>query len=73
MIFYELVFITLQGVEKIIEQDFFPDLPKMKSQTEYFEALENNDLVKLRELQVKYSRSRPDTGFSVSEYTTTSL
>lgn len=60
-------FSVLQGVEKIIEQDFFPDLPKMKAQAEYYEALDKNDLVKLRELQNRYSK-RPDTGFSVSEY-----
>lgn len=48
-----------EGVEKIIETDFFPELSKMKAQSEYYEALEKNDLVKLKELEVKYSR--PDT------------
>lgn len=51
-------------LEKIIEKDFFPDLPKMKAQAEYFEALEKNDLVKLRELQMKFSK-RPDTVNSI--------
>lgn len=53
-----------EELEKIIEKDFFPDLPKMKAQTEYYEALENNDLVKLRELEMKYSK-RPDTVNSI--------
>ena len=53
-----------QEVEKIIEQDFFPDLTKMKAQSDYLVALETNDLVKLRELQMKYSK-RPDTGRSM--------
>ncbi|XP_045169617.2 splicing factor ESS-2 homolog [Mercenaria mercenaria] len=53
-----------EELENIIEKDFFPDLPKMKAQSEYFEALENNDLVKLRELEMKYSK-RPDTVNSI--------
>ncbi|XP_060551335.1 splicing factor ESS-2 homolog [Ruditapes philippinarum] len=53
-----------EELEKIIEKDFYPDLPKMKAQSEYFEALENNDLVKLRELEMRYSK-RPDTVNSV--------
>ena len=59
--------VLLQGVEKILERDFFPDLSKMKAQAEYYEALDKNDLVKLRQLQNKFSK-RPDTGFSVGEY-----
>lgn len=54
-----------EGVEKILERDFFPDLSKMKAQAEYYEALDKNDLVKLRQLQNKFSK-RPDTGFSVA-------
>ncbi|KAL3857379.1 hypothetical protein ACJMK2_012054 [Sinanodonta woodiana] len=54
-----------EEIEQIIEADFFPDLPKLKAQAEYFEALEKNDLVKLREIQIKYSRDRPDTGISI--------
>ena len=38
----------------------------MKAQAEYYEALDNNDLVKLRQLQTKFSK-RPDTGFSVGK------
>lgn len=43
-----------QDLEKIIERDFFPDLPKLRAQLEYQQALEDNDVVKLRDLQLKY-------------------
>jgi len=48
----------LQGLEKIIEKDFFPDLSKMKAQSEYMEALDKNDLVKLRELEIKFFKQQ---------------
>ncbi|KAH9525453.1 Splicing factor ESS-2 [Bulinus truncatus] len=51
-----------QSIGNIIERDFFPDLPNLEAQTEYYEALEKNDLVKLREIQVRFKR--PDTGSS---------
>ena len=51
-----------QKIEKIIERDFFPDLPKLSIQKSYFDALEQNDLVKLRELQMKYGGACPTTG-----------
>lgn len=53
-----------EGIEKIIEKDFFPDLSKMKAQSEYMEAMEKNDLVKLRELELRFSR-RPNTDKSI--------
>lgn len=47
---------------KIIQRDFFPDLEKMKAQNEYLEAVEKNDIQKLRELYTKYSSGkRPPT------------
>ncbi|KAJ8312152.1 hypothetical protein KUTeg_009525 [Tegillarca granosa] len=49
------------GLETIIERDFYPDLPKLKNQSEYFEALEKNDHVKLREIQMKFGDSTPAT------------
>ncbi|CAG5135367.1 unnamed protein product [Candidula unifasciata] len=50
-----------QGISKIIERDFFPDIPKLQAEAEYFEALDKNDLVKLREIQMRFSK-RLDTG-----------
>ena len=49
----------LQKIESIIERDFFPDLLKLSVQKSYFDALESNDVVKLRELQVKYGGACP--------------
>lgn len=59
-----------QDVENIIEKDFFPDLPDLKSKAEYFEALEKNDLVKLRKFQLKFTGGRPSTNVTDCEYKT---
>ncbi|KAF4518871.1 hypothetical protein B566_EDAN006722 [Ephemera danica] len=46
----------------IIQRDFFPDLEKLKAQNEYLDAVEKNDIQKLRELYAKYSSgARPPT------------
>lgn len=44
---------------KIIQRDFFPDLEKLKAQQDYLEAMDRNDLTKLRELHMKYSGRKP--------------
>lgn len=54
----------VEDLQQIIQRDFFPDLPKWKAQAEYFDAVENNDLVKLREIQMKYGPRQPETGTS---------
>jgi len=51
-----------QGISKIIERDFFPDLPKLEAQADYYDALQRNDLQKLREIQMKFGR--PNTAAS---------
>lgn len=45
---------------KIIQRDFFPDLEKLKAQNQYLDAVEKNDVIKLRELYAKYSGRRPN-------------
>lgn len=50
-----------QGIAKIIQRDFFPDLEKLKAQNEFLEATENKDYARLRELTRKYSGQRPPT------------
>ena len=58
----------MQDLEKIIQRDFFPDLKKLKAQKEYMDAMERNDLLKMRELAIKYAStcrtSRPGTSLT---------
>ena len=54
---------------QIIERDFFPDLKKLRAQNEYLEALEQNDVKRMRELYAKYSSGRPITERPVSPAT----
>lgn len=52
----------MQEMGRIIERDFFPDLEKLRAQNAYLEAVERNDVEKLRELYAKYSSGkRPPT------------
>ncbi|KAI5634069.1 nuclear protein es2 domain-containing protein [Phthorimaea operculella] len=50
-----------EGIAKIIQRDFFPDLEKLKAQNEYLEAKENKDYARLQEITRKYSGNRPPT------------
>jgi len=52
----------VEKVEEIIERDFFPELEKLKAQSEYIEARERKDYVTMSRLQEKYSGCRPNTG-----------
>ena len=45
----------ISKLETIIQRDFFPDLNKLQVQASYLEALESNDISKLREIYEKYS------------------
>ncbi|GJQ85506.1 putative nuclear protein Es2 [Trypoxylus dichotomus] len=45
----------VEELGKIIQRDFFPDLEKLRAQNEYLDAVEKNDVMKLRELYAKYS------------------
>ncbi|VDD93080.1 unnamed protein product [Enterobius vermicularis] len=50
----------LEGLQKIIVRDYFPELPKLKAQKEYLDAVASNDLTKVRELQLRYSTKRTE-------------
>lgn len=52
---------ALQELGKIIQKDFFPDLEKLKAQNQYLDAVEKNDVIKLRELYAKYSGKIPSS------------
>ncbi|KAF7994747.1 hypothetical protein HCN44_004219 [Aphidius gifuensis] len=49
----------LDKIGEIIERDFFPHLEKLKAQNEYLDALEQNNITKMRELYEKYSSGCP--------------
>lgn len=53
----------VEGLEKIIQRDFFPDITKLQAQKDYLEAEENGDLEKMREIAIKFgsasARSTP--------------
>ncbi|KAI1721562.1 nuclear protein es2 domain-containing protein [Ditylenchus destructor] len=50
----------VDNLEKLIVRDYFPELPKLKAQAEYLEAVARNDHVKIRELQIRYSTRRTE-------------
>uniref|UniRef100_A0A672P529 Ess-2 splicing factor homolog n=1 Tax=Sinocyclocheilus grahami TaxID=75366 RepID=A0A672P529_SINGR len=44
----------IEGLEKIIQRDFFPDVSKLQAQNDYLEAEENGDMERMREIAIKY-------------------
>lgn len=50
----------LEKLETIIQRDFFPDIAKLKAQTDYFDAVQANDVEKIKQLQEKFSSRRTD-------------
>lgn len=45
----------LSNIEKIVERDFFPDLPKLKAQLAYQKALEENDVLEMARLRQQFN------------------
>lgn len=66
---------VFQSITKIIERDFYPDLPQLRAQSEYLEAKARNDTEKLRELHIKYGpkRRKQTPGGSQIERPTTDI
>eukprot|EP01052_Picozoa_sp_SAG31_P062955 SAG31_NODE_21915_length_538_cov_0.674260_1_plen_79_part_01 len=48
----------ISSMTKIIERDFFPGLPKLRRQIEVMEAVDSNDVQRLRELHAKFTGQR---------------
>lgn len=51
----------IEKMGEIIQRDFFPHLEKLQAQNQYLDALEQNDVKRMRELYEKYSSGRPAT------------
>lgn len=66
--FKMLSIFSLQSLNKIIQRDFFPELPKLRAQHEYLDAVEHNDVEKLREISARYQASHTPGGH-LGEYT----
>lgn len=43
----------VESIDKIIQRDFFPDLPKLRTQLEWLEAEASSDLEKMREIHMR--------------------
>ncbi|XP_012278256.1 protein DGCR14 homolog [Orussus abietinus] len=59
----------IEKMGEIIQKDFFPYLEKLKAQNEFLDALEQNDVKRMRQLYEKYSSGRPVTERPVSPAT----
>ena len=49
----------VEKVGNIIERDFYPELEKLKAQTEYIDAADRQDSATMRRLEERYSSHRP--------------
>ena len=48
----------VEKVEKIIERDFFPELDKLKAQSDYIDAAERKDTTQMQRLRERFSTNR---------------
>uniref|UniRef100_H9GZY3 Ess-2 splicing factor homolog n=1 Tax=Equus caballus TaxID=9796 RepID=H9GZY3_HORSE len=44
----------IEGLQAVIQRDFFPDVEKLQAQKEYLEAEENGDLERMRQIAIKF-------------------
>ncbi|KYN03536.1 Protein DGCR14 like protein [Cyphomyrmex costatus] len=59
----------IEKMSDIIQKDFFPHLEKLQAQNQYLDALEQNDMNRMRELYAKYSSGQPVTERPISPAT----
>jgi protein DGCR14 len=45
------------ALEHIVERDYFPHVARLRAEAEYLDAQENNDVDKMREISMRYSRT----------------
>ncbi|KAM9194972.1 splicing factor ESS-2 homolog isoform 2-T2 [Dugong dugon] len=44
----------IEGLQTVIQRDFFPDVEKLQAQKEYLEAEENGDMERMRQIAIKF-------------------
>ncbi|XP_049594171.1 splicing factor ESS-2 homolog [Syngnathus scovelli] len=59
----------IESLEKIIQRDFFPDVTKLQAQKDYLDAEESGDLERMREISIRYGKSK-NTPQSSAPYVT---
>ncbi|XP_044530437.1 splicing factor ESS-2 homolog isoform X1 [Gracilinanus agilis] len=47
----------IEGLQTVIQRDFFPDVEKLQAQKEYLEAEESGDLERMRQIAIKFGSS----------------
>ncbi|KYO25483.1 protein DGCR14 [Alligator mississippiensis] len=52
----------IEGLENIIQRDFFPDVARLRAQREYLEAEESGDLEKMRQIAIKFGSALGRSG-----------
>lgn len=57
-----------QVLDKIVERDFYPELTRLKLTTAYVEALDSNDVERLRQIQLQLERATPSVNNLLSMF-----
>ncbi|XP_068637822.1 uncharacterized protein [Aristolochia californica] len=52
----------VSAIEKIIERDYFPDIPKLRDRIDWLEAVRSGDPVQIRDAQLKIIERRAGSG-----------
>eukprot|EP00056_Hartaetosiga_gracilis_P000268 m.37124 g.37124 ORF g.37124 m.37124 type:complete len:608 (-) comp10135_c0_seq1:137-1960(-) len=60
----------VDSIAKIIQRDFFPDLPKLRAQAEYLDALSSNDLQRMQNIKMRFNTPATDTRTTSSTLST---
>ncbi|CAI5463050.1 unnamed protein product [Closterium sp. Yama58-4] len=50
----------IEAIERIVQRDYFPDLPRLQNRLEWLEAVRSGDPVQIREAQVNILRRRAE-------------